>query len=210
MIYAIVLAAGRSERMGTQKLLLPWGESSIVGHIVEQLLQSTVDGTVVVTGQSDALVSRELKGRPVTLVFNPDWSDGMLSSVRCGIGALPPDCSAALVALGDQPTITSQLINQLIGTFDGADSRILVPVWNGRRGHPLLFSRFYFSEILTRFDDIGLRGLLRAHESEIQEVKVSTPSVLDDIDRPEDYLRARRVLNGGTQRVGQSGSVSGT
>ena len=115
----------------------------------------------------------------------------MLSSVRCGIRALPPDCQTALVARGDQPMIDTPLIDHLIAAFAATDKQILIPLHQGQRGHPLLFSRCYFDEILTRFDDVGLRGLLRAHPQDILELKVSTPSVLADIDRPEDYQRER-------------------
>ncbi len=181
--------------MGTQKLLLPWAGTSIIGHIVDQLLHCVLGRIIVVTGSDKMLVSRELAGRPVTLTHNPRYNSGMLSSVRCGIRSLPADCQATLVALGDQPMINASLIDQLITAFATTDKQILVPSCNDQRGHPLLFSRYYFSEILTDFDDTGLRGLLRTHAQDILELKVSTPAVLSDIDRPEDYLRERELFD---------------
>ena len=195
MICAIVLAAGQSKRMGAQKLLLPWGGTTIISHIVDQLLQTALDRIVLVTGYDEALVSTELSGQSVILVHNPHYRSGMLSSVRCGIKALPSDCHAALVTLGDQPMISSPLIDQMITAFDPQDKQILVPLYQGQRGHPLLFSRCYFSEVLTQFDNVGLRGLLQVHAQDILELKVSTPSVLGDIDHPEDYERERRLFD---------------
>jgi molybdenum cofactor cytidylyltransferase len=196
VICAIVLAAGQSERMGTQKLLLPWGGTTVIGHIVEQLLHSALDQVIVVTGHDQTLVGRELAERSVTFTHNPHYASGMLSSVRCGIKALAPDCQAALVALGDQPMIGSPLIDQMITAFNATDKQILIPTCKDQRGHPLLFSRRYFSEILTDFDDTGLHGLLQVHAQDILELKVSTPSVLGDIDRPEDYQREREQFDG--------------
>jgi molybdenum cofactor cytidylyltransferase len=177
--------------MGTQKLLLPWGETCIIGHIVNQLLQSVLDGVVLVTGHDQSSVTEELTGLPVTLAHNPDYASGMLSSVRCAIRSLPEHCQAALLALGDQPMIDAGLIDRMIRAFNATAKQILVPLCNGRRGHPLLFSSCYFNEILTQFDDTGLRGLLQAHPQDILELAVKTPSVLGDIDHPEDYEQKR-------------------
>lgn len=192
---AVVLAGGRSERMGTQKLLLPWGKTTIIGYIVDRLLHSTLDNVIVVTGHDEAPVSEELAGRPVTFAHNADYASGMLSSVRCGIRVLPAHCQAALVALGDQPLIETPLIDRMITAFRAADRQILVPLHRGKRGHPLLFASRYFNEILTHFDDTGLRGLLQAHPQDIHELEVSTPTVLGDIDHPEDYERERDLFD---------------
>lgn len=196
MICALVLAGGQSKRMGTQKLLLPWGETTIIGHVVDQLLQTALHRIVVVTGHDKTPVTGELADQPVTLAHNPHYASGMLSSVRCGIRALPLDCEAALVSLGDQPMISSSLIDRMITAFNVTDKNILVPLCNDRRGHPLLFSCVYFDEVLTHFEEIGLRGLLQAHPQDVQELKVSTPSVLGDIDHPEAYQRERERFEG--------------
>lgn len=189
MICAVVLAAGLSRRMGVQKLLLPFGGKTVIAHIVDQILASEVDETYVVAGHEGERVSRELSARRVTIVTNPDYESGMLSSVRCGLGALPEGCRAVLVALGDQPSVTSRLIGEMIRAFDKTDRRILVPTYEGRRGHPLLFSAGYRDEILSHYDDVGLRGLLHAHPDDVFEMDVSISSVLCDMDNPEDYRR---------------------
>jgi molybdenum cofactor cytidylyltransferase len=189
MICAIVLAAGLSRRMGVQKLLLPFGGKTVIAHIVDQLLESMVDKVYVVTGHQAERISRELSGRPVSTVNNPDYESGMLSSVRCGLRALPEQCRGVLVALGDQPAITSKLVDRMLQSFAAAEKRILVPFYDGKRGHPILFSEVYREEILTHYDSVGLRGLLHAHPDEVFELAVSTSAVLSDMDVPQDYRR---------------------
>ena len=189
MICAIVLAAGESRRMGSHKLLLPFGSTTVIAHIVDQLLRSAVDRVFVVVGHEGGLVAGELSGRPVTVVPNPDYKAGMLSSVRCGLQAIPQACEAVVVALGDQPAITSELVDQVMQSSSSTDKAILVPLYRGKRGHPILFSTRYRDEILTRFDNVGLRGLLHAHPDDILEISVSTPAALSDMDHPGDYRR---------------------
>jgi molybdenum cofactor cytidylyltransferase len=189
MICAIVLAAGESRRTGSQKLLLPFRGKTVIGHVVDELLGSDLDAVYVVVGHQADRVSEELSRRPVTLVTNPDYKLGMLSSVRCGLRALPHECERVLVALGDQPAITSELVNQMLQCSSTTDKGILVPVYHGKRGHPILFSTRYRDEIMTSFDDSGLRGLLQAHPDDVFDLSVPTPAVLSDIDSPDDYRR---------------------
>jgi molybdenum cofactor cytidylyltransferase len=189
MIYAIVLAAGSSRRMGVQKLLLPFGGTTVITHIVDQLLASALDAVHVVVGSQADQVSRGLSGRPVSIVTNADYESGMLSSVRCGLRSLPRQCRAVLVVLGDQPSITSQLVDQILQASANTAKPILVPLYNRKRGHPVLFSTAYRDEILKRYDSVGLRGLLHAHPDDVFELVVSTASVLSDMDYPADYQR---------------------
>ena len=134
MICAIVPAAGESRRMGRHKLLLPFGSTTVIAHIVDQLLASVVDEVLVVVGHAGDRVAEALGDRPVTIVPNPDYRSGMLSSVRCGLRAVPEGCRAVLVALADQPTITRRLIDKLVGAYASNDKGIVVPVHGGRRG----------------------------------------------------------------------------
>ena len=196
MICAIVLAAGRSRRMGTQKLLLPFGGRTVIGHIVGEVLRSPIDETIVVVGPDSAAVAEALAGLRVTIAANPDPGGEMLLSVRYGLRALPPDCEAVLVALGDQPTITTRLIGQMLDAYRGAHTGrragrgIIVPVHGGKPGHPILFSTRYRDEIMAGYDDVGLCGLRRAHADDVFEFLVPDASVLSDMDCPEDYRRA--------------------
>jgi molybdenum cofactor cytidylyltransferase len=189
MICAVVLAGGLSRRMGTQKLLLPFGGKTVIAHIVDQLLASAVDEVHVIVGHRAEHIIVELSGRAVSIVNNPNYTSGMLSSVRCGLQNLPEKCRAAMVVLGDQPSITTELIDQMLQSFAATEKSILVPLYKGKRGHPILFSLLYLDEILTQYGDVGLRGLLHNHAEDIFELAVSTASVLCDMDCPEDYRR---------------------
>jgi len=185
--------------MGVQKLLLPFGSKTVITHIVDQLTASSVDEVHVVVGCQGKRVSRELSGRPVSIVNNSNYKSGMLSSVRCGLGAMPKQCHAVLVVLGDQPSVTTKLIDQMLQTFASAEKQILVPLYQGKRGHPIVFSAAYRKEILTHYDSVGLRGLLYAHKEDIFELPVKTSGVLSDMDYPEDYQRELALLEKNTR-----------
>ena len=211
MICAIVLAAGFSRRMGTQKLLLPLAGKPVIAHVVDAVLCSQADQVFVVTGvdgerianalsegrrwsaaraSSPASAGRvSLPARAVNFIGNPHPELGMLGSIRCGLSAMPAGCAAALVVLGDQPTISAGVINRLIQSFREDGYGIVVPVWEGRRGHPLLLSTRYRDEMLARYDDVGLRALLSAHPSDICEVPMNDAGILEDLDQPHDYQR---------------------
>jgi molybdenum cofactor cytidylyltransferase len=187
MICAIVLAAGCSSRMGTQKLLLPFGKSTVISHIVSQLLESKVTKTYVVVGHKGDQIIEELTDKPVTIIHNPEYKTGMLSSVRAGIRDIPHEYDAILIALGDQPSITTKLIDKMVQCFSATDKKIIVPKYNVKRGHPILLSTIFKNEILTNFDDVGLRGILREHDSDVYEMNVTDQSVIADMDYPQDY-----------------------
>jgi len=189
MICAVVLAAGRSQRMGTQKLLLPVGGQPLIARIVDQVLASSVAGVVVVTGADRERITAALAGRSVMFAVNHDLQGEMLTSVRCGLAALPPPCTAALIVLGDQPGVTAEVLERLLQAFPAAGRGIVVPTVQGRRGHPLLVALHYRDEILTQYDAVGLRGLLQAHPEDVFEVEVDTPGILADLDTPQDFQR---------------------
>ena len=189
MITAILLAAGRSRRMGTQKLLLPLGDKPMIARIAEEVLASPVDDVVAVVRRGDPQVADAIAGRAVRVIANPDDDGDMLSSVRCGLRALPAGCDAVLVVLGDQPGISRETVADLVRVFRRADRGIVVPTFEGRRGHPILFSTRYCREVLLRHDDRGLRGLLEAHSGDVLEVESMRPEVVEDMDTPADYRR---------------------
>jgi molybdenum cofactor cytidylyltransferase len=196
MIGAIVLAAGRSRRMGTQKLLLPFAGQTVIGHVVDQLLAASIDKIFVVVSGDAPAINQALAGRPVELVENPDPESEMLCSVRCGLRALPSDCEAALIAVGDQPAITTSLVRKVVDAYQSSGRGIVVPVAGEKRGHPTILAARYFSEILQSFDGVGLRGLLLAHPDDMHEVETDDPALLADIDLPVDYLRAVQASAG--------------
>lgn len=199
MICGIVLAAGRSRRMGTNKLVLPFAGKTVIAHIVDELLASKVDKIYVVTGFQRKRVIEAISGRSVSFVVNPDRDADMLSSVRCGLGAIGKDCAATLIVLGDQPSLTCGLIDEMIGAFKENPKGIVVPCYGHKRGHPILVSTKYRDEILTRHDNVGLRGILHAHADDIFEMDVSTPNVLSDMDCRADYHREKTSFGNPTR-----------
>lgn len=190
---AIVLAAGLSRRMGEPKLLLPWGESTIVRGIVRTTVETGLFGeTLVVTGQWDDDIRQQVEGLPVRPVHNSRFADGeMLSSVQVGLRHLSPSIGAALVLLGDQPGVEPAVINEVLAAYARTLSPIVAPVYQGQRGHPVLFDRVLWDEILTLPDGAAPRDVLRKHLQEIVQVAVETNSILQDIDTPQDYDRER-------------------
>jgi molybdenum cofactor cytidylyltransferase len=189
MIDAIVLAAGRSRRMGTQKLLLPFAGQTVIGHVVDQVLASQVRQAFVVVADEHDSVAEALSAKPVTLAVNRDPAAEMLSSVRVGLRALPADATTAIIVLGDQPSLRGEVVHQLVAAFQASGKGIGVPVHDGKRGHPLLIAARYFDELQQRHDDVGMRGLLMAHSDDIEDIKVPDSGVLTDMDLPEDYQR---------------------
>ncbi len=176
--------------MGTQKLLLPLRGQPLIAQVVDELLRSPVDQVFVVTGKDGKPIREALAGRHVHFVTNPHAEEEMLHSVRCGLIAMPQQTAAAMVALGDQPTITADLVAQLVRSFHATSRGVVVPTYKGKRGHPLLFAMHYRDEILTRHEGRGLRGLLETHAQDVFELEVATDGILEDVDLPEDYRRA--------------------
>lgn len=194
MICALVLAAGRSERMGTQKLLLPLAGKPVVAHIVDELSHSRVERIVVVTGQDGERLQTALAGRKVQFVENPDPASDMFGSVRRGLRGLSPNCEAALVVLGDQPGITHHLVNELVTCWQSNKGKIVLPICHGHHGHPVLISSQYFEELLSD-SCTDLRAFRNAHPNEVYHVSVS--SILEDMDTPADYHRQEKLFSNG-------------
>lgn len=183
---AVIPAAGLSRRMGRNKLVLPLGGKPLVRHAVDAALAAGADPVIVVTGHDGAAVRGALAGAPVTFVRNDQYAEGIASSLRAGIAALPPDCAGALVLLGDMPGVTADLAGRLMRAFDPATGRgIVVATAHGERGHPVLWGRQFFAEIMALSGDRGARGLMAAHASQVCEVEAGDDAPLTDIDTPE-------------------------
>jgi len=189
MIWAMILAAGESKRMGKPKLLLPFGEKTIIETIVETVVSSKVEKTLVILGSDREKIEEKIKNYPVEIVYNPDFRSGMLSSVQCGFKALPEETRAVLVVLGDQPKTSTTVINKLIDAYRSSGKGIVLPVYKNERGHPVLIDVKYGEEVESLSPEIGLRGTVYNHPEDILEVDVETPSIFQDIDDESDYKR---------------------
>jgi len=189
MIWTIILAAGESRRMARPKLLLPFGEKTIIETVLDNAVSSKANYTLLVTGGFREKIKQKTKGFPAITVFNPDYMRGMLSSVQMGFRSLPEGAQAAVVLLGDQPSISHTVIDKIIDAYSSSSKGILLPTYKKKRGHPVLFDMKYKSEIAALSPKVGLRGIVYGHPNDVFEVPVTTSSILRDIDNMQDYKR---------------------
>jgi molybdenum cofactor cytidylyltransferase len=197
VIWAVILAAGESRRMGQPKLLLPYGSGTIIETIVRTVAASSVDRTLVVLGAQRKDIEEKIRDFAVKKVINREYRKGMFSSILCGFGSLPGSARAAVLVLADQPGIPAGVIDSLIESFLRGKKGLVVPIYRKKRGHPLLLDLKYRREVETLPPDVGLRGLLQRHPEDILEVRVSSPEILRDIDSPGDYRKSRGVRTKG-------------
>lgn len=193
--WAIILAAGSSTRMGTQKLLMPYNNSTMIETVIDNVLDSIIDKVMVVLGADSDEITRVIGQKPVEYCHNQQPEKGMLSSVMCGFKALPENANAALVYLGDQPNIPPAITNTIIEAYNGDLHGIVIPVHNHRRGHPLLVDLKYRRDIFKLDLDKGLRSLMHLFPEDVLEVDVDEPGILVDIDTREDYSKATKQKN---------------
>jgi len=187
MLSAILLAAGKSQRMGKLKQLMPLGKSTIVGQAIDNLLSSAVDEIIVVLGHRAEEITKTIAPRPVKIAINPDYPQGMSTSIIAGLNLVSSQAQAVMLALGDQPFTSSQTINQLIAEFYNHDKGIAIPTYQGKGGHPIIFAIKYKQELLELKGDIGGREIIKRHPQDVLEVAVDSESVTADIDTREDY-----------------------
>lgn len=189
-VAAIVLAAGRSTRMGAaNKLLSDIGGKPMVRVVGEAALGSRARPVIVVTGHQEGDVRASLAGLALSFVTNPDFAKGLSTSLKAGICAVPAGCDGALVLLGDMPRIEASHLDRLTEAF--APGAIVVPVHEGRQGNPVLWPRTFFSELLELEGDAGAKRLIAAHRDEVREVEMGTPAIFADVDTAEELRRLR-------------------
>jgi molybdenum cofactor cytidylyltransferase len=186
VIAAVVLAAGLSRRMGQPKLLLVLHGRPVVRLAVEGIQDAGVDPVVVVTGSEHAALAQALGGLTVTLVNNPHPEAGQSSSIRVGIGALPPATDAALIALADQPFVPRAVIPALVAALRTSAKAIVAPRYRDGRGNPVLFGRQVFAELLTLAGDQGARAVVERDPGRVALVDFELP-MPKDLDTPDDY-----------------------
>jgi molybdenum cofactor cytidylyltransferase len=193
LISAILLAAGESRRMGELKQLLPFREKTVIEQGIDNLLNSQVDKIVVVLGHEWKRILEKIHHLPVTIVVNENYRQGMLSSIQRGLQVLSGSNQAILVMLGDQPHIPSSVIDQLIEAYGQGTHGIIIPKYEGKRGHPVLLDGKYREEILKTdpANPFGLNQIVRSHPEDILEISVTAPAIIQDIDTPEDYSRIK-------------------
>lgn len=183
-IAAIILAAGRSTRMGTNKLIADIGGKPMVRRVAEAALESAAAPVLVVTGHQEADVRIALTGLDVILVHNPNYAQGLSTSLKAGIAAMPTSVAGALVLLGDMPQIAPRHLDQLIAAHRDR-AVIIVPAHAGKRGNPVLWPRAFFPAMLALEGDAGAKRLLAANAACVQEVDLGTEAIFLDVDTAE-------------------------
>ena len=192
MIAAIILAAGKSRRMGQPKMVLPWGKRTVIEHVITTFRSAGVDDILVVTGAAHELVENALKPYAVRFIHNNEYAYGeMLSSLQRGLAAMSSETEAALIGLGDQPQVQEETVRQVIESYRQSRSGLVMPSFEKRRGHPWLVARPLWKELLNMRSPASPRDFLNRHSADILYVNVETPSILYDLDTPLDYERFR-------------------
>jgi len=187
MISVIILAAGESKRMGQPKMLLPWGDKTILTHVISVFHNAGLEDILVVTGGEREKIEKSVSSCNVRTVFNKGFAGAeMLSSIQCGIQALTSRTQAVLIGLGDQPQVQGRSVRMVCETFAQTKSSIVIPSYQMRRGHPWLVERSLWGELLKSKTP---RDFLNSHPTEIQYINVNDPNILADIDTPEEYQK---------------------
>jgi len=195
-VAALVLAAGRSTRMGAvNKMLAEIGGKPLVRIAAEQAIASHAKPVIVVTGHEREKIEAALKGLPVRFVHNPDYAEGLGTSLKAGISAVPEDADAAIVCLGDMPQVDAALVNRLIAAFDPErGALVVVPSIDGRRGNPVVWSRRFFHDLMAIQGDVGARHLIGNYAEAVVEVPVAGEAALTDVDTPESLLAVKAEI----------------
>ena len=195
-VAALVLAAGRSTRMGAvNKMLAEIGGKPLVRIAAEQAVASQAQPVIVVTGHEREKVEAALKGLPVCFVHNADYAEGLGTSLKAGIAAVPEEADAAIVCLGDMPQVDAALINRLIASFDPErGALVIVPSIDGRRGNPVVWSRRFFHDLMAIQGDVGARHLIGNYAEAVVEVPVAGEAALTDVDTPESLLAVKTEI----------------
>ncbi len=195
-VSAILLAAGRSRRMGAFKPLLPFGGSTVIESCIANLRSAGVENLVIVVGHRHEEVQAKLKNQDVVFAINPDPDSEMSVSIACGLKLIDEGARALLIAPVDHPAVPPEVVTQLINEWR-AGARLLQPEHNGHGGHPVLIDLLYRHELLSLNQDQGLRGFFAAHREAVRRLPVASPYVARDMDTWEDYRQLHQDVFGG-------------
>jgi len=187
VVSGLILAAGRSSRLGRPKQLLPLAGRPLLTHVLENAAASTLDEIVLVLGHEADRIRAAVGDLGQRLIVNPDYAAVQSTSRRAGLAALDPAAAAVVVLLGDQPQVGPAIVDALVAAFRGGAGPIVLPLYGGRRGNPVLFARALFPELATVVGDEGARGIVRARGAEVVGVPVGDDPPPRDVDTEEDY-----------------------
>jgi molybdenum cofactor cytidylyltransferase len=182
--------------MGKDKLSLPWGEETVLEHCLRILLRSEVQEVILVISNLAQWKQNRYDNPKIKVVLNPRYREGMSSSIRKGLQALDRSSRGVLIALGDQPLLKTRTINRLIHAFALGKGKIVIPSFQRKMGHPVIFHRRYERELMRLKGDVGGKSIIERHAREVKRVRVRSEGVIKDIDTWKDYgreLKRRRT-----------------
>jgi molybdenum cofactor cytidylyltransferase len=194
-VAAILLAAGRSRRMGAFKPLLPFGETTVIRSCIQNLRQAGVEDIVVVLGHRAEELRQTVIDLRVAFALNPDQTSEMGASIACGVGVLLPETKAVLITLTDQPAVPANVIRSLVAEWTSGET-LVVPEFQGRGGHPVLVDLRFRDELLNLDAEGGLRSFLRAHAEQVRRLPVNSHFIARDMDTWDDYRALHQEVFG--------------
>jgi molybdenum cofactor cytidylyltransferase len=180
--------------MGATKQLLPLGDSTLLERTLQNVRNAELEEVILILGSSADFICEQLSeslAEDLSVVTNPDYEEGMASSLRAGIGAVSPGADGALIVLADQPFVRPETLKRIVEEYCRTHAEIVIPMHDGRRGNPVLLDRSVFEEVMALEGDVGCRAIFDSHQDGIVKVEVKDPGILLDIDNPEDYERLR-------------------
>jgi molybdenum cofactor cytidylyltransferase len=186
-IFAVILAAGESSRMGMPKALLQIHGKTFLEYLLESIKKAGLENISVIVGHDAEMVMTKFLNLNVDFIINKDYKKGQLSSIQAAIKSVPKNTDAVLICPIDRPLFSSGLINKLFSDFVRTGSPVVVPVYDAKRGHPMIFSSSVFMELMRAPIDVGARAVVWAHHSEVVEVPTNEEGILINIDTPELY-----------------------
>jgi molybdenum cofactor cytidylyltransferase len=204
-VHGLVLAAGKSERMGSPKPLLPLGGKTFLERVVDSLEAAPLAGYHIVLGHQAPLIIQRLPRFREKVILNPEYERGQLSSLTAGLQALDwNSLDGILLCLIDHPLLSPDLIRTLVETFSIRPAPIIIPVCRGKRGHPVIFARSLFAELMQAPPEQGAVAVVCRHQQEILHLEVEDEGILMDVDTPEEYENLLAEMEGKNPRLGRS------
>ena len=191
MLAAAILAAGESRRMGTPKALIPYRGRTFVEHLLEVTRHPRVSVARIVLGAGASEMREKLSGQEAAIVVNPNWYSGQLSSIHAEIRSLPEGTTEGLILCPvDHPVVSAKLVSELIDAFDASRKLIILPTFQGRRGHPVIFHATLYEELLSARPEIGARQVVWAHADDVAEVPTDEEGVTLNLNDPATLKKA--------------------
>lgn len=193
---AVILAAGLSTRMAENKLLLPLGNKKVVDHVIEAVKGSKIQECVLVTGRDSQLLTSIADDHGISRVYNEAYAQGQSTSVIAGLKALEKGCDGVFFILGDQPLITSQVLDDMMVSFESSDASILVPMSENGKGSPVLFGKEWFPQLLEITGDKGGRQIIRSNQEAVAYYQVDDQAFFLDVDTQVLYEVIQKIVRG--------------